>query len=447
MINRRQTARSGVFIATLSVLAAATLSGCTSGGDTDNGVVKLTFANFYTGPDIKTIDKMVDAFNEAHDHIQVTNQAILGDTLTQELPNLVAAGKAPDIEAMQEISMPLASAQGALQPLTDDDLKTMKVGKSDFLENIWDLGTNGDSVYGIPFGAASTGIFYNKTLMSEKGVSAVPTNLDEMVEAGTKCTVDNAGRTPGTDGFDTGSLATYGYGIPVEWGALIGDSVLAQNGGALYDDDFNPSFDSPEGLETLELLSSLTTDVPIGPPGIGFEADLANFKAGKSCFVQAGVWELAGMQASDIDFGFAVTPQLGSEKSATWGGAAWLSLPKQPDSYSDEKRAAALEFIGWFTSAEGSLMWTESGNLPVRPDVAESPEYEDNPAAPIAQSLENAYVPSGFPWVAQINAGWASAFSAVMSGASTPADALKKAAAETESNVKDARANFPEFTG
>jgi ABC-type glycerol-3-phosphate transport system substrate-binding protein len=109
------------------------------------------------------------------------------------------------------------------------------------------------------------------------------------------------------------------------------------------------------------------------------------------------------------------------------------------------KRAAAIEFVKWMTSRAGSLAWTQSGNLPARPDVANSPEYASNPMVETAKKLDALYIPSGFPWIGQVNDGWNNAFNSVMIGTKTPGDALAANAAEAQKNVEQAKPNYPNF--
>jgi multiple sugar transport system substrate-binding protein len=376
----------------------------------------------------------------------VKNNAIAGDTQISELPQLVAAGKASDVEAHHDFGFPQLAPRGVFVELTPDLLSTMGITSDQYFPNIWDLGTVSKKVYGVPFGATAAVTYYNKTLMQKMGVSAVPTNRDELLTAGKSCTTDAAGKHPGDAGFDANNLDTYGVGIPITFGSLIGAGVLKSNGGSLWDSTYNVAFNSPQATDTLQFLSDLSAKYSIAPAKVGWEADIANFRAGKSCFALTGAWELKGNQDTQgLDFGVARFPRLGTAQDAAWGGAAWLTLPKQPNSYDKNKRAAAIEFVKWMTSRAGSLAWTQSGNLPARPDVANSPEYASNPMVETAKKLDGLYIPSGFPWIGQVNDGWNNAFNSVMIGTKTPGDALAANAAEAQKNVEQAKPNYPNF--
>lgn len=429
-------------ITSVVALGSLGLSGCSGSGS--SGVQKLTFTNFYTGSDLATLRSMVKKFNSTHKNIVVSNQAIDGNTLQTQLPNQVAAGKAPDVVMGNDLTLGQWAAQGALYNFSSPDLSTMKVSKSDYLSNFWNWGTQSGKLYGIPFGSTATAMYYNKTLMQAKGISKPPTTLAELISDGQKCTVDKAGVTSGHPGFDASNVATYGLGLPIEWGAQMGDSVLAQVGGSLTNSSYAPTLDTEEGQKAISLVQDLTTKHAISPANLGWQTDLANFKAGHSCFMQNGVWELSDIKASGLKWGITTIPTMG-EKPSMWAGAAWLVLPKQRSSYDSAKRSGALTFISWMTSQQGSLQWTESGNLTVRPDVLSSSEYKSRPIAVIANALSTAYVPTGFPWVSQVQNPWASAYSKVLAGKAQPAAALTAAQKDSEQEVASARQNYPNF--
>jgi multiple sugar transport system substrate-binding protein len=408
--------------------------------------VELSFTNFYTGPDLVVMTAIIKQFTDAHPNITVKNNAIDGNVEIQELPNLIAAGKAPDVEAHHDFGFPQLAPRGTFVELTPDILSTLGITADQYFPNVWKLGTVKDKVFGVPWGATAAVMYYNRTLLQKDGVAAPPTNRDELVAAGKSCTTDKAGKKPGDSGFDAANLDTYGVAIPVEFGSLVGSGALKSNGGELWNADYNVAFDSPEAADELTFLNDLSAKEQIAPSKIGWEADIANFRAGKSCFLFTGAWEYSGNKAvSGLDFGVARYPQLGTKQEAGWGGAAWLTLPRQPDSYDPNKRAASLEFIRWMTSKDGSLAWTASGNLPARPDVASSTEYASNPFVEVAKKLDVLYIPSGFPWIGQVNDGWQLAYNGVLQEGKDPAAALSAAAAEAQQNVDTAKPNFPDF--
>lgn len=419
-----------------------------SGGAPGGATVELTFDNFYTGSDIATMNTLVDAFNAANPGIHVTSEAIDGNTLTSQIPSQVAAGQAPDVLATHDISLPQLAGAGALQVLASDDLSSAGVSKDDYFSNIWDYGTQGGDLYGVPFGATGAVMFYNNTLMKQSGVDAPPTDYDSLVAAGQQCTADAAGKHPTDAGFDPSTIATYGVGIDggVEEAAPTGVSVLAQEGGSLWNDSYDPAFDSDAGKLALTTLTGLIDTEHISPAALTYSADIANFRGGKSCFMFTGPWEYQGNKDAGLDFGIAPFPQIGSKTYAAWGGAAWLSLPKQPDSYGADKHAAALKFVAWMTGSEGSLMWTKSGNLPARPDVANGSDYASSPTVEVAKKLDSLFIPTGFPWIAELNNGWSTAYVDVLSNGTDPSAALSGAAADAKQNVDSARPNYPEFT-
>jgi multiple sugar transport system substrate-binding protein len=441
----RPRSRAAVALAATAVAAlAVTLTGCSTGAASD-GVVEITFANFYTGPDKGTMDELVKEFNTTHPKIKVTNNAIDGTTLATELPSLVAAGKAPDVEASHEVTLPQLAAQGAVQALDESELSDAGIKADDYFSTAWNAGKQSGELYGVPFAGSSAVMFYNNAAMKTAGVTEVPQTLDQLVTAGQACTTDAAGLHPDEAGFDVNSIQTYGGGFPVEWGGPVGNSVLAQFGGTLWNKQGDVDFDSAAGVEALTALHTLVYDTVIGPPGIGFEADLANFRAGKSCFLFTGGWEYNGNVEAKMDFGAAFWPTIG-EKQAANGGWNWLTLPGQKGGYPKEKRAASLEFVKWMTSKAAGETWVTTGNLPARPDVAESDEYAANPMSEVAVNLESLFVATGVPWTSQVSSGFTQAYTKIMSTKDVDVKAeLEKAAKQAQADVDAARPNYPDY--
>ncbi|WP_034335445.1 ABC transporter substrate-binding protein [Deinococcus misasensis] len=403
--------------------------------------VELTFIHGYTASDRIDMENLVKKFNESHPNISVKASAVAWGTTYQQIGPLVAAGKAPDVLAMTENVINNFVAKNAVAEITAADLKKLGIKSSNYYKNLWAGGTYKNKVYGVPFSQVSVVMFYNQNLLDKYGIKKLPKTYKEFLAAAQKCTVDQNGKKPGEAGFDQAKLATYGWGVSHNAaGALFtAYGAVRSFGGNTVDKDFNPDFNSPEAVKAIQTYVDFVTKHQVSPAKLTDDTAVSDFRGGKSCFNTNGAWMYNFYSdAKNIKLGVAFPPALGSKPSA-WGAHTHLVLPRQKDSYDANKRAAALEFIRFMTDKEQMLAFTESGALPTQPAVANDPRYAKNPFAPIKNNLKNIYIPTGWPWVDQVQNAMFLAVENAILGKKSVQDALNDGVKEAEKNVNEAR--------
>ncbi|MBA2718663.1 MAG: ABC transporter substrate-binding protein [Chloroflexi bacterium] len=402
--------------------------------------VTLTYAHGFTGPDGPIMQVLVNTFKQSHPNIAIEASAVpWGDTFAT-LAERAAAGQAPDLVAVTEDQIGYFMASGALQDLTDD-IAALGVKESEFFPNFVSVVKWKDRQYGLPFSSAAFVMYYNKKLMNTAGISAVPETHDDFLAAAKACTTDGAGKHPGDAGFDAASTATWGTVVPLPWvGGTVGYGLLRGADGDLVDTDLNASFNSAAGQKAAQFLLDLSKTDQVSPPAPTEEVEVGTFQSGKSCFDITGVWKLTDYRnALKADLGVAFQPEL-TGKQAAWGAAVFMTLPKQADGYDPNKRAAALEFSRWMAGHDAVLSWTESGALPVRPDVASDPAYASNIMAPVAASLDKIFIPAGWPWVSAVRTSWDAALERIMQQKEPVEQSLTDGVKEANDNITQQRA-------
>src|SRR5438552_17334175 len=88
-------------------------------GRTDGGKIVLDFWNGFTGPDGKTMEKMVHRFKERNRQIDVRMQIIPWGTYYDKLTLSLAYGGAPDLFVVHAARLPEFASFGTLRPLGD----------------------------------------------------------------------------------------------------------------------------------------------------------------------------------------------------------------------------------------------------------------------------------------------------------------------------------------
>ena len=76
---------------------------------------------------------------------------------------------------------PLGIEQGVLSPITDEELASVGLAKSDYPENLVEAATFDGQMYGVPLDVHSIILYYNKDILREAGLlgeDGLPTGLD-----------------------------------------------------------------------------------------------------------------------------------------------------------------------------------------------------------------------------------------------------------------------------
>ncbi|MEX2540351.1 MAG: ABC transporter substrate-binding protein [Trueperaceae bacterium] len=439
MNERHRFLRFPIALATLLLVAGVTLAQS----------VTIDYWHGFTGPDLPIMEGLVADFNAAHPGIEVQAEAIPWGNLFQQIEPSVAAGRAPDVVAVNEDVITGFILRGALEQLTPEMLAEHSIEPERFFQSLWSIGMVDDAVYGVPVHSVMLVMYYNTQLFEEAGLDPndPPQDRESFLEAARALTVDTSGRHPGDAGFDRNNLARWAAGVPTPWmGGTIAYSVAAQNGVTFVgpaSDDFPVNFNSDEGKEAVQFLVDLVTEHSVSPANATEESEIAAFRQGKAAINLNGVWMVSQYQEAGLDFGIAPFPHLGTGDYRVWGGASHLAMPVQRRG-DPEEQAAALTFISWMTQAQQNLTWTAAGGLPTQAEVADHSDYQSNPMTAVKEALPNSYVLTGFPFIAQLRGAWDSGFEAALLGDKDVDRALDDAAAEATSSIRDGLLSLPD---
>lgn len=411
--------------------------------------IELSYWHGFTGPDLPVMEGLIADFNASHPGIEVTAEPIPWGNLWQQLEPAVAAGRAPDVVAVNEDVITGFILRGALAEMTPEMLASAGVEAERFFGPLWETGIVDGTVYGVPIHSVMLVMYYNKDLFEAAGLDPndPPSNREEFLAAARAITVDGAGRSPGDEGFDPSNLERWGAGIPTPWmGGTIAYAVAAQNGVTFVegaDADYQPNFDSEAAAEAIQFLVDIAGVHGVGPADATEGSEIDAFRQGRAAMNFNGVWMLGQYQGQpDLNFGVAPFPRLGTERDATWGGSSHLALPRQRNADPAEQEAA-MAFISWMTQAEQNLTWTSAGGVPTQPAVADSAEYAENPMSALADAFDTTYVLTGFPFLAQFRGAWDAAFEAALRGAKPVEQALADGVSEAQQRIADGLLSLP----
>ena len=236
MIQRvRPKARAAAALAAAAITAVA-LSSCTGTAEPSSSEpVELTFQSW-----VPNIDRAVEAFNEAHEDIQVTLETITAgpDGGYAKMFSAVQAGNPADVAQVGYDAVPEFLVNDAVEDITDYVADSADL----FTEWQWETGVFDDRVYSIPQASGPLGQFYRKDIFDSLGLTA-PTTWDEYYEAAKVIRASDPNRY----------IAAFAFN-QAPW--LIG---LSQQGGGEWftaeDDAWNVAIDDAETLEGRGLLA------------------------------------------------------------------------------------------------------------------------------------------------------------------------------------------------
>jgi multiple sugar transport system substrate-binding protein len=264
------------------------------------------------------------------------------------------AGTNPDIYHLYNLWLPEFTGEGGMLAAPPREIV------EEILANapqavIDGITANGD-VWGYPTEVNTYLLLYNKRLLREAGYDAPPTNWEELKEIAAAISKKDA----------TGAITQVGFGVLPGWDSGVVHPFLAlllSNGGTYLTDDLTATaFDSPEGLETLDLYADLLENGGMDTSVSGW--DYPNAKVG---MVVMANWWRATLQASeavdyDSEVGVAAVPVGPSGSSSMTLSYNWLWSVDQ----GSRDKEAAWEFVRCLNTEKEAGRGSPMGEFLVR---------------------------------------------------------------------------------
>ena len=206
------------------------------------------------------------------------------------------------------------------------------------------------ALYGVPFGAETSILAYRKDILEEQGIEP-PTTYDELRAVMKQ--LGDAGIPAMTSRGSTGHQVTAAWLLH-----------LAPLGGKIFDDQWNPTINSPEAVEAAQVLREIAQTGPIGIQTFGFGEASAAFLQGDAA-LYLDTLKIAAMsrnpKLSKIDgkVGYGLHP-VGTRCGSETGGFA-VGIPAN-----SQNKEAAFLFIQYITSKAGDQRMVELGGDPIR---------------------------------------------------------------------------------
>jgi len=382
------------------------------------------------GPIAKTIDGFAEGFMKENPGVKVT--PIYAGTYQETIVKALTAHKSgtpPVTSVLLSTDMFTLIDEDAIVPI-DTFVKTAddKAWLSSFYKAFMMNSQTGGKTWGIPFQRSTVVMYWNKELFKEAGLDPEkgPANWAELKAAAAKLTKKDA----------SGKVTQWGVQIPSSGFPYWLFQTLTTPNGVLLANEAGTkvTFNDPKVIEALQYWVDLGK-AGIHPPGVvEWGTTPKDFFEKKAAIIFTTTGNLTNIKKNaGFDFGVGMIPGNVRKGSPTGGGNFYIFKKASP-----AQQEAAFKFIKWVTQPERAAQWSmETGYVGVSKaayDTATLKKYgSDFPAALVARDqLPDSVAEFSTHDNQRVTKALNDGLQAALTGAKTPAQAMKDAQAEAD---------------
>jgi sn-glycerol 3-phosphate transport system substrate-binding protein len=388
------------------------------------------------GPITKIIDAYAADFEKENPGIKVTPiyAGTYQDTIVKAL-TAHKAGNPPVTSVVLSTDMFTLIDEDAIVPI-DGFVKTAedRAWMNGFFKAFMLNSQTGGKTWGIPFQRSTVVLYWNKEMFKAAGLDPdkPPANWAEMAEMAKKLTRK-----------DGGNVTQYGVQIPSSgFPYWLFQGLAIQNGVALANDTGNAvRFDDPAVIEALQYWVDLAKQ-GVHPPGIvEWGTTPKDFFERKVAMIWTTTGNLTNVRNNaKFDFGVAMLPAGKRRGSPTGGGNFYIFKKATP-----AQQEAAFRFARWMTQPERAAKWSmDTGYVAVSEAAYATPALkkygsEFAPALVARDQLPHAMAEFSTHDNQRVTKALNDGLQAALTGAKTPAQAMKDAQAEADRLLRSYR--------
>ncbi|HWU47637.1 MAG TPA: extracellular solute-binding protein [Humibacter sp.] len=408
MITKTSTLRI-VAAAALTAAAAASLVGCSSAGSSGSSSAGGTYTFWDPYPQFDASADWSKLVTKCGSDAGVTVKRTAYDTSDLTSKALLAGqqGNSPDLLLVDNPVVSTLADAGILTSTAENKLDT-----SDIAKNIIAAGVVDGKTYGVPIGANTLALYYNKKVLSAAGVD-VATVKDWASLTSALAKVKAAGKkgiTFSAIGTEEGSFQF----LPWFWGAGADltklDSSEASQALALWTDWVKKGY-APNSV----INNTQTTS-------------WQEFATGDYAFGENGTWQLGNVKKAGIDYGILSIPAVGGGDAPAPTGGEFMTIPVQKDT---ARYATSVKIAKCLTSTKNFVTTDNTLSYIAPTSAAQSAQVAQNAdlapwvkAVAAAKGRTSDNLGTKYPKISQQL--WTAVQNA-LSGSQTPQAALKTA--------------------
>jgi ABC-type glycerol-3-phosphate transport system substrate-binding protein len=330
-----------------------------SAGTAAAGPINIVVWEMY-GPN-NNFPQATDLFNKSQSEVSVTDEFIPSHTeLVQKVQVSAAAGsELPHVILVDMFYAPVINELTGLVDLNPYLESDPSIDADDFYENLKNYSNIDGKQISLHAYANNIILFYNKKLFKDAGLDPEkpPVTWTDLIDYGQK--LSQAGILPLIFDF---TFNTY-YEI-FSWEFQV---FVWQNGGEMWDANWQPKFNSPEGIEALQFIVDLINKYKIttlAPPSDAFDQ-------GKAAMLIDGCWD-SGKFVEGLGADLGAGPLPYSKIPATNTGGEHLMIVPSDKVHED----ASWKYVSFMLSEPAEILICSTGKVPTRKSIANSTAYQ-----------------------------------------------------------------------
>ena len=407
-----RSARRRLGAAAALTLTACLTVACSSSEDSgSSGAAGGTYTIWDPYPQFDDSSEWVKLLSKCGTDAGVTVKRTGYDTTDLTNKALLAAQQdnSPDVLIVDNPVVSTLAEAGALTTTEESKLDTAGIEP-----NLLAAGQSGGKTFGIPIGANTLALYYNKEVLAKAGVdpaqlkdwAALTTALGKVKQSGKK------GITFSAIGTEEGSFQF----LPWFWGS---GAQLTQ-------------LDSPQAVSALTLWTDWLKRgyAPNSVLNNTQTTSWQEFATGDYAFGENGTWQLANAAKAGFDYGIIAIPSSAGGTAPAPTGGEFVTAPVQSDT---ARYAVSQKLITCLTSADNALTTDTTLSYVAATAAVQDKQVAATPelkvwveAVKAAKGRTSDDLGTKYPKISQPL--W-TAFQAALSGSKSPQDALKAAQA------------------
>ncbi|AJT65092.3 extracellular solute-binding protein [Streptomyces chattanoogensis] len=357
-MQRRYLSLTAAGIATVMTL---TLTGCGAGSGDGDVTLKLIAADYGDSEANSSQhywDNLAHEFEKKNPGIKVDVDVYSWTEVDKKVEDLVKAGKAPDMAQVGAY----ADYAARHQLYSTDKLLSIPT-EADFTPGISDAGEYNRVQYGMPFGASTRRLFYNKKLFAKAGITSPPKTWDDIAHDA-QLLKDHGVKMP--------------FALPLGPEETQAETLLWMlGGGGGYTDTIGKyTIDSPQNIKTFQWLQKnlvakgLTGEAPAD---VNRADAFQGFADGDVGMLNGHPTLMKQAEAKGVDYGTTELPGIDGKAKTTMGVADWMMAFKQPG-----HRSEVGKFLDFVYTTKNVLKFSSTyGLLPVTSSASQAMMSDD----------------------------------------------------------------------
>jgi multiple sugar transport system substrate-binding protein len=364
------------------------------------------------------VDDFVSEFEAENPNIKVDVSIVNWQDIFQKEITAAAAGQLPDIWTTNYTWNASFIDLEIVHPINE-------FLTPDFVDQIFpaylDLGLKrGDKNYGLPLGAATRALYFNKEVLRQAGVMSPPATYDDLVAAAVKI-----GQLP-----DLWPYLLQAKGEQAEQDFVWRFWSL---GGDLVTPDLQPGINTPAGYTAMEFVANMAQKglTQPNPVTTDYGKKIETFKTGKVGMMIDGSWWMGDLVKTTLDWGTAPIPA-GSQSFNQVVTDCYLMNENSIDKEAAWKLMAKTAEDKWALRRDKALSYPA-----YKRTYANDPFFGDPKWAAFFANADNTkFLPGDLPkWKAMVEELWAQQQLALL-GQKDPKQAIDDLAAKWQTWLK-----------